>query len=307
MKDITKLFDYFKRAFHLNTHNRRLYLPQIVLILINACLFIAFGIFIYRVMAGFRYSGFSEYIIIKALIDMAWWIGGWIVFGILSSVVLEAGIFNMYRVCIIDNELISGEFFQGVRKNFLRFFLADIIMLVVWLLILIPYIIVGFLSLMTGFVLIPLMISVFTTMWKVSMVVEDVFVIEGFKRGFHFAVDHFIPLSILVIIRESFLNFGNGSYNSSSSGKESSSSSSKFFEDLPGDMDPSDIPFSKGYIEALPYIKMGFYILIPVVTVAIIVGSLVRMVFKIFFGLTSFVMYVDNANRHVDESSWEVE
>ena len=307
MKDIAKLFDYFKEAFHLNVENRRLYMPQMVLIFIRTCLYLAFGVFLYQVVVSFGFTGFGREVLKDAFLSIAWWIGGMIIFSIVASIVLEAGLFNMYKVCLHEKQLIGGEFIEGVRKNFIRFLLADLIMLVLWLLILVPYIIIGVLSLLTGFVLIPLMISVFTIMWKVSMVVEDVFVIEGFKKGFHFAVDHFIPLSVLVIIRGSFLSIGNGSYNSSSGNGSSTNTSSKFMDDLPGDFNPGDIPFNQGYMEALPYIKIGFYIMLPVISIAIIVGSLVRMVFQIFFGLTSFVMYMDNGKPAAHDIFSEVE
>ncbi|SHI37936.1 hypothetical protein SAMN02745751_00186 [Dethiosulfatibacter aminovorans DSM 17477] len=306
MKDVARLFDYFKDAFHLNVENRKLYMPQIILILVKTCIFLAFGIFIYQVIVSFEYTGFSENVIKDAVFGLAWWIAGMILLGIIGGIVIEAGLFNMYRVCIYERELRSGEFFEGVRKNFLKFLLADFIMLIVWLLIFIPYIIIGVLSLLTGFVLIPLMISVFTIMWKVSMAVDDVFVIEGFKRGFHFAVEHFIPLSVLVIIRESFLNLGNGSWKSNSR-SSSSNSSSNFMDDLPIDIEPPDITVHQGYLKALPYIKIGFYVMLPVISIAVIVGSLVRMVFQIFFGLASFIMYADNVSKPDERSSWEVE
>ncbi len=306
MKNIVKLFDYFKQAFHLNVENKRLYMPQIVLILIKTCLYLFFGIFLYQVMVSFGQTGFSEILIRNALFGMGGWIIGMVVFTILAGIVLEAGLYNMYKVCIFDKELISGEFFQGVRKNFFKFLITDIIMVIFWLLLLIPYIIVGVLSLLTGFVLIPLIVTIFTIMWKVSMVVEDIFVIEGLKRGFHFAVDNFIPLGLLVIIRESFLNIGNGSWRSNSSSGDSSESASGFMEDLPVDIKPPEFSVREGYVKALPYIRMGFYILLPVISIAIIVGSLVRMVFQIFFGLASFIMYVDN-NFTANDMYTEVE
>lgn len=296
MKDITKLFDYFKEAFHLNRENRRLYMPQMVLIFIKTCLYLAFGLFLYKLVVSFEYRGFGKEVLEDIFLNMAWWIGGMIIFSIVASIVFEAGLFNMYKVCIYKKQFMGGEFVEGVRKNFIRFLLADFIMLLVWLLILVPYIIVGVLSLLIGFVLIPLMISVFTIMWKVSMVVEDIFVIEGFKKGFHFAVEHFIPLSVLVIIRGSFLSIGNASYNSNSGNGSTTNTSPKFMDDFLGDFNPRYIPFKRGYMEVLPYIKLGFYIMLPVISIAIIVGSLVRMVFQIFFGLTSFVMYINNGN-----------
>jgi hypothetical protein len=78
-------------------------------------------------------------------------------------------------------------------------------------------------------------------------------------------------------------------------------------DDLPGDFNLGDIPFKQVYMEALPYIKIGFYIMLPLISISIIVGSLVRMVFQIFFGLTSFVMYMDKGKPATHDMFSEVE
>ena len=308
MKNIAKLFDYFKLAFHLNKQNKRLYLPQIVLILLQVVLYLALGVFLYKLAVSFGDRGFVKEVLWDSFINLAWWIGIVIVLSLIASIVIESGLYNMYSRCIKEGQLEEGAFSQGVSKYFLKFLLADILMLILWVIILIPYIIIGLLSLLTGFILIPLLISVFTIMWKVSMVVEDVAVIEGFRRGFRFAKKNFIPLSFLVMIMGAFTSQGGGgSFSTNSRNGDSSNDISTLKEKLPGDIDFPNIPFPESYMEALPYIKMGFYILIPVVGVAIIVNSLVLMIFKIFFGLSTFIMYIDSTKDIKDEVTLEVE
>jgi hypothetical protein len=314
MKGVAKLFDYFKLAFHLNNENRRLYLPQIVLIFLKAGLYLVFGVYLYRLMVSFGDSGFSWEIIKSSFKSLVWRIGGIILFASLAAIVVEAGLFNMYKICIQKGKYEYGAFSEGVRKNFIRFLLADFLMILAWMLMLIPYIIIGVLSLFAGFVLIPLLISIFTIMWKASMVVEDVFVIEGLKRGFRFAKRHFVSLSVLVILKAAFLSVQGGGSSGGGSASGSSAnlsnwnwSSQKYgatFTDKAMDgFKISDMSFHEAYMQALSYIKIGFYILIPIVGIAIIVASLIRMVFEIFFGLATFIMYIENTKEASDEAA----
>ncbi len=312
MKGVAKLFDYFKLAFHLNNENRRLYLPQIVLIFLKAGLYLVFGVYLYRLMVSFGDSGFSWEIIKSSFKSLVWRIGGIILFANLAAIVVEAGLFNMYKICIQKGKYEYGAFSEGVRKNFIRFLLADFLMILAWVLMLIPYIIIGILSLFAGFVLIPLLISIFTIMWKTSMAVEDVFVIEGFKRGYRFAKKHFVPLSVFVIIKTAFLFMQSGGSGGGSGGSSANASNwdwgsknlpPSITDKVPDGLKTADISFHEAYMKALPYAKIGFYLLIPIISIAIIVGSLVRMVFEIFFGLATFVMYIENTKEANDEAA----
>jgi len=298
MNEIAKLFDYFKRAFQVNKNNRGLYLPQITLILVKACYYLAFGIFLYQLTIGIGDMGFEATTFKEVFFSMAWWIGGMIVVGGLGSMVVEAGLFNMYKVSINDELIDSNIFFEGVRKYFIRILLANILMMIFWVAFAIPYFIISVFTLLAGFILIPLLITVFTTMWKVSMVIEDLTVIEGLKRGIRFSTKHFVPLSALVIIKQAFLSSQAGSSGNANAGNwDSSNNISKVTDNSPVDLDTVHFSFNDVYAQALPYIKTGFYILIPVVSIAIIIASMVRMVFEIFFELSIFVMYIEKSKE----------
>ncbi len=71
-------------------------------------------------------------------------------------------------------------------------------------------------------------------------------------------------------------------------------------------MENGDMSFLQWYSDILPYIKIGFYILIPIVSIAVILGSLVGMVFQIFFGLSIFIMYFENEVEENEELLEEV-
>jgi len=281
------------------------------LILVKAFYYVAFGIFLYQLTIGLGDMEFSAFAIKEIVFDMTWWLGGIILISGLGSVVVESGLFNMYKLSLVQEPIDSNVFFAGVRKYFIRMLLANLLLFAFWLLILIPYVIVGVLTLLAGFVIVPLIISVFTTMWKVSIVVDELSVIEGLKSGIRFAKKNFIPLSVLVIVKQAFLMAQTGSGGSgggNSNNFNSTGDFSQFTEHTGSYGNIPDISFQEGFAKALPYIKTGFYVLIPVVGIAIVIGSLVKMVFEIFFGLSIFVMYLKNSEEMVkDELTMEVE
>lgn len=297
MRDISNLFDYFKRAFHLNKENKELYMPQVALILVKAAMFIAFGVILYGLAVDVGEVGFDVDALIEYGKSIAWWAAGLLFITIIGGLVVESGLYNMYKVCLNSENLNMTVFTDGVGKYFIRMLLASLLMIIFWIILLIPYIIFGVLTLMAGFVLVPVLISIFTAMWKVSMVMDDKGVIESLKSSISFAKENFKPLGALVIIKSAFLSSAGGSGNGSSGNWGSSNDVSNVSS--PGQMDTgfTFADFQEGYAIALPYIKTGFYIAIPVITTAIIVGSLIKMVFEIFFNLSFFVMYTDKPDE----------
>jgi hypothetical protein len=287
MERIARIFDYMKSAFRLNKENRGLYRPQIVLILIKTVFFIFTGVLLYKVMLFIGENKFWISNIWQLVFGIILWLLAVVFLLAIVGVIVEAGLFNMYKSCIVTGALTEGAFADGVRKYFIRFLLADLLMIIVWILFLVPFIFIGFVTLMVGFVLIPLLFAIFTAMWKVNMVMEDTRVIEALRNSIAFAKNHFLPLGVLVVIRSAFLSIsgsGNGSGGSNSTSARSQ-------------LQPAGDNVSFGYMynEILPYLKIGFYILIPIVSVAIIISSLVRMVFQVFFSLSIFIMYQENA------------
>jgi len=251
----------------------------------------------------------NEDMIMNAVFSgLGWWIGIAIV-SIFAGIIVEAGLFNMYKSCILNGDIESGTFKEGVKKYFLKFILADILMILAWVLLFIPYVIVGVVTLMAGFVMIPIVIAIFTTMWKVSMVMEDAKIFEGLKKSFRFAKLNFMPLGALVIFQNAFSKLssgGSGSFNSNIGNWNSTKSpSTTSTPDLSG---VGDIKYSfyEGYSQALPYIKTAIFIMIPVISIAVVVSSLIKMVFRVFFSLSIFVMYSENKTEKEPETKPEL-
>ena len=286
MKDISSLFDYFKKAFQLNKSNKELYLPQVALILTKAAMFIAFGVILYQFAMDVGEVGFGVESLIEYAKTMAWWGVGLVFITAVGGIVVESGLYNMYKTSLNEEALTMTVFTDGVSEYFFRMLFANLLLLVFWFIILIPYVIIGIITLFAGFVLIPILITIFTTMWKVSIVMDDMKVMDGLRNGINFAKANFKPLAVLMIIKSAFLSSAGGSGGSGNSGSSNWNNT--------GDISHVDMgfeSFQEGYVQALPYIKTGFFVAIPVISIAIIIGSLVKMVFEIFFNLSIFVMY----------------
>ncbi len=315
MNNIGKLFDYFKKAFHINKQNKGLYMPQMVFIVLKAIMFVGVGVFLFNFVTNIDEMAYMDKALIQTFVGFAWWMVALVLVGVFGSMIVEAGLFNMYKMTLIGENVNSTVFYEGVRKYIVKILLANLLTFAFWILFLIPYVIIGVLTLLSGFIVIPLLITVFTTMWKVSIVIEELGVIQGLKQSIRFAKANFKPLTVLVIIQQAFIASGyKGSGGSGSSGNTGTGNLGNL-ENMPDVMHGSsstvyntEIEFHQMYQEALPFIKTGMYILIPVINIAIVVSSLVKMVFEIFFQLTIFIMYVENRdNIEVDENKNKIE
>jgi len=313
MKQIACLFEYFKLAFAINKENKGLYKPQIILILLKTCLVIVTGFVVYNYVTLLStIDTITGKMIVAELFSTA---GLYLVIFIASifvKIAFEAGLYNMYKDCIKDGSLRSDSFSSGIKTYFGKFLLADILILLAWILMLIPYVIIGFVTMFAGFIVIPIVVSIFTAMWKVSIVMDGSDVVEGFKKGFRFAKVNFWPLSFLIIIRNSFANIANGGGSSggSSGGSNIANFNSNSSQISGNGFDGGEfantefadkIPdivnnFNTSSDVVLGYIKLGFFILIPVISIAVVISSLVKMVFDVFFSLSIFVMYTENAD-----------
>lgn len=309
MKQIACLFEYFKLALAINKENKGLYKPQIILILLKTCLVIVTGVVVYNYVTLLSVvDTITEEMIFAKIFSTA---GLYLVIFIASifvKIAFEAGLYNMYKDCIKDGSLRSDSFSSGVKAYFGKFLLADILMLLAWILMLIPYVIIGFVTMFAGFILIPIIISIFTAMWKVSIVMDESGVVEAFKKGFIFAKVNFWPLSFLIIIRNSFANIANGGGSSGGSNISNFNSNSSQMNGNGfngGDFANTDfvdkIPFIGNNFNptmeaVIGYIRLGFFILIPVISIAVVISSLIKMVFDVFFSLSIFVMYTENAD-----------
>lgn len=287
MEGILRIFDYMKSAYHMNKENRGVYKPQIVLILIKAAFFVISGVLLYKMMFFMGENSFWDSNPWQVALGIVFWIASIIlVLGILE-VIVEAGLYNMYKSCIVKGTLVEGAFLDGVRMYFIRFLLANLLMMLMWLLLLVPFIFIGIMTLMVGFIAVPLLVAIFTAMWKVDIVMNDSKLIEGLRNSISFAKNHFLPLSLLVMIQSAFTQLLGGK--SGGSGSTNVSSAKNHLK-------PTGNNISWGYLyqEVLPYLKIAFYVLLPVIGVAMIVSALIRMIFEVFFSLCIFIMYSEN-------------
>ncbi|MTI47040.1 MAG: hypothetical protein FH761_04330 [Firmicutes bacterium] len=281
------IFDYFKEAFHINKKNKKIYLPQLALIGFKSLTIILAGIFLYSfikkelfILYDFnRVMGLISNFGIKIVIVF-------LAYGIVS-VIIESGLYNMYKELILTKGLTKGTFWTGVKKYALKFLLGKILVLIGWIIIIPFYLILGVATLLIGLTLIPIIISVFLSMWKTSLVMNDHGVIAAFRDSFGFAKRNFFPLSLLQIIHWAFVHRNSGSLNSQSNFSN--------FSNKPS----IDLDFA---INATKVLIAG---LIPFITISTIVTSFIRMVFEVFFSLVIFITY-KNDFKNFDSPNQEV-
>lgn len=311
MEKIAIIFDYFKEAFKLNTENKGLYKPQLAFIAAKTCLLIFISVSLYGILHKVSYFNSVDEMIGWSLLGLAgkmFFVG--IVFFVIS-VIFEAGLYNMYKEVVLNGSLREGLFKEGISKYFVKFLLTDLFTAGFWIVISVPYAIVGAVTLSAGFVLIPLIINIFTTMWKVSIVMDEIGVFEGLKTSFNFAKSNFLPLSAMIIIREAFINMsGGGSYGGNSSSNTFNYKMNGGNQDMwNSKFDGLDNPvfnIQHALNEMLPSIKQIFMIVVPVVSIIFVMFSIIQMVFIVYFSLSIFVMYDDKTKKIGLESPEEV-
>lgn len=301
MEKLLTIFDYMKISFKLNKNNRALYKPQIVLILLKGLFYVVIGVMLYDFIFSIDDFQSPIDIIFKFLFQIGGLSIASLFFYYIGVIIVESGLYNMYKSCIMKEKVYEGIFTDGVRKYFMKFLIIDILTMIAWIILFIPFIIISMITLLAGFVLIPLLASIFTSMWKVSIVMDECKIYQGLKNSFNFAKTYFVQVSCIVILSQAFsgLTSGGGLGNFNFPTGNSSS-------DLKPSTDDFNLPLSQWYTEAIEYLKIGFYILIPVVSIAVIISSFVKMVFKIFFELTLFVIYNANNNKQSPELTKEV-
>lgn len=300
---ILSLFDYFKKAYRINTGHHELYRPQIFLVIIKALLFLITAMAFIRI--------FDRMALLPALSEGKWFDIFWneftglpmmsltatILIGLLGSAYVEGGLYHMYFKRI-SGDTENDHFSYGAGRYFLRILLGNLLIILFWIIALIPYLLVGALTLFAGFTLIPVLVSVFMMTWKAAMVSEDLPLFDAIGRSFSFGKRHFLPASFLVILRGCLTTLAGGSNGSGSGWNMSNQNTSS---GLNGTLDvPGDIPRFSGPVDSIDnvdWVSLVRIILIvaaSVVTLIFIVAGLIQMVFDIFFGLTITIIYLED-------------
>lgn len=311
MEKIAIIFDYFKEAFRLNKVNKDLYKPQLVFIAIKTAMFVLLFMSIYGLIEKISYVDSIDEVIGWSILGLAGKMFALLLFMFIVAVIFEAGIFNMYKEVVINRTLKDGAFKEGVSKYLIKVFLVDMLTIIFWLVISVPYALIGALTLSAGFVIIPIIIGIFTTMWKVSIIMDEIGVFDGLKASISFAKVNFWPLTAMVVIQNAFINISSGgSYGKSSSSnslnwKMNENENNPIVKKLES-LDNYGFDFQAALSQALPTIKSVFLIAVPVVSIAFIVFSIIRMIFTVFFSLSLFIMYDDKTKKIGLESPEEV-
>jgi len=309
-KKILKLFDYFKIAYHLNTHNKSLYRPQIILIFSQAFLIVltalSFLSSINQLMALAPSIESSKLfgVILHQLIGLPFimvLLSTLIV--LLGSTYVEAGLYKRYSQ-IVQEDTEAKDFISGANQYFGGFLLGNILIILFWIMAFIPYVIASLMTLTLGFTLIPLIVSTFLMVWKVILVSENVSVIQALLKSFHFGKEHFIPGFIYILIQHlPRINSGGSSNISSQIGNFT-----RVGDSTSTILDTTDAqPFLFDYADSYPFIKVFFLVLLSLFTITTIVLALIQMLFQIFFGLVTTVLYLNHWQVEEESTKEEVQ
>lgn len=297
MDQFMSVFDYLKKAFYVNREHRQLYIPQITLVILKTFLIVIGGSLIYQAVMAAAKPGFSYQMLWHSfLTTTALWIVSFLIYT-LFVIIVEAGLYEMFKACITNDSIPKGTFIQGVRKHTFQFFLIDWLIIFAWGLFIIPYILIGIMTLATGFVLVPFIVHVFTAMWKVSLVMDNQGILASFKKNLQFSKTYFGPLAFLVLLKEAFSSFPKGSgFNSNISNFNNSGPSGNAPVNMPSSAEAAQGTLYEAFLNSIPYLKIGFWVLIPVVSIAVFIASLIKMIFQIFFMLALFIMYHEHGS-----------
>jgi hypothetical protein len=297
MNKLLLIFDYFKEAFHINKQNKALYKPQIALIAVDVLIILLVGIGVYSWIGienirTLTEMGSSE--ILGFVLNQGFKVIAIILAYALISVILEAGLLNMYKKAVTQGYTEPGDFREGLSKYFVKLLLGKLLIFLCYIPALPFYLLIGIITLTVGLAVIPIIVGVFLTMWKVSLVMNDVGIIEALKDSFQFAKRNFMPLTVLQIIHWAFARGvsggggggGGGNFNLPNTNGYNQGPGQGFNNEF------FNIPGAEQGIEVfIRIIKIMVAVLIPIITIASIFASLIAMVFNVFFTLTLFVAY----------------
>lgn len=303
------LFDYAKIAFGLNKSHRSLYKPQIVFLILRGILLLLtfltltnLVVQVIEVQASFYQSLHFFWELMKGLpllILVATLLVTW--FG---SAYVEAGLIALY-IGAYEGTFDQVDFWDNANRHFLWFILGDFLVLLVWIIGLIPFFLVGLLTLTLGFIWVPIIVSTFLMTWKVALISDQAGIMNAFKSSFSLAKNHFFPMIGYTVLKNAIMNLGAGS------GGGGGSANSNI--NLPSNLNNNDTVFNgfntpsefgtPDMMNSLHVIEYVLYAVIGLITVISIIAGLIKMIFHIFFGLMTVVIYRDKFRSfNIEES-----
>jgi len=216
MEKVLLVFDRMKQAFNVNVENKKIYRIQIMLAIINTITTTAFFGILYSYYLRFESSGFNLAILkftdLVPILTTMFFV--FIVF-LLVLIIFEAGLFHMYYKAVYFGTVNNIDFAEGVRKYFSKFFWVSFLTSIFWIILIPVYLIAGLFTFGAGFLIIPIIITTFLSMWKVSLVVDECGIFSALRNSFSFAGRNFVPYIFFILLMLAFTapvkqnNFGN--------------------------------------------------------------------------------------------------
>lgn len=201
MAKVLLIFDYLKEAFGVNRKNKLLYRPQVLLAVLKALTVLSGGMLIYFYVSGMLGTdlGLDNYSFSSLLSAFLVIIIAFILFWVVSAV-FQSGLYYMYNRSVMTGEARASDFSYGIRQYLFKFLAIDLLTLLAWIVFLPLYLIIGLFTLFSGFTIVPVFVSIFLGMWKVSIISDECSIFTALKNSFKFAGKFFAAYSVFMLI-----------------------------------------------------------------------------------------------------------
>lgn len=292
LKKILRLFDYFKEAYRVNVNNKSLYRPQIIYALIKTAMLFIMLVFTTFVVEDFLVMSQQEgnykevftslpfilLIVLSLLIIVG--------FSIIHSYV-EAGLIYMYLRAVAGIPVSMDDFKAGGKKYFTKIFIGNFLISLFWFVALIPYMIVGFITLGIGFSLVPVIISALLMVWKIIVIKEDLNTMDAIKKSIAFGRANLFPASVYIIIINTISGTGGGG-----GGSNPASMANVFNGSSSNSMDTSTAStITDGTIAVIKWVMIGSS---TYISLGVLAFHIVGIIISVFFYLATVILYLDN-------------
>ncbi len=302
-----QLMDYFKTTFKFLIENKGILRPIIFFILSRTVVAMIFVLSLLPTITNLREivqiinksgSGIGPDLkpIINQLVGLP--LIAFIALIIISTfgfTLLEAKLYINYAK-IIPNTTNKS---KGLIRTFLAFLLANIIIMIAWIVLAVPYVIVGIVSLSIGFALIPFLVDVLLLYYKGIYVVSDKNIFSSLGASIKFAWKNLLLsaiLQLIILITDLGNLMRNGSYYSQNLNgflKYENQDTEKYIEEYLGKINKF-IPENAVYLSKVLDIVQG--ILVPIsflLIVSMAIVFVIKQIVSAYLSLTATYVYCE--------------
>ncbi len=288
-----QLLDYFKITFKMFWSRKKIYLPIIVY---HAIMFVFLAAFLLSMIKPFievinMANNAGDFLtVIKPFIGLPLLTAfPLFLLALLGPTLLDAILYTIYRSYLGDS-ITSPK--KNIVRVFLEFLLANIIILLFWILAFIPYMIVGTLTLLIGFSLIPFLVNVLLLFYKSVYITTDKNILQSMKESINFAYENIVIALLLQISMMLFsLNYLSGSAGARMNGNLNS------LPDMANKISP---PGSMS-------VDNGFVILVAIIVLIILlvasIAAIIKHILLSYFQFTATYIYNDIKDKNVKEET----